>query len=273
MSVWSSARSFLDRLSSAQNEAPGHTISVISGKGGVGKTTVSMGLAAAAAANGLSVLAVDIDPQGSLSSCMTDVIPDETVLEALRRGGSLADFALPSEWKGFDGEVDYVFAGRDLITLDGPIDFDRAPLLTSRMGDLSDYDVMIIDGPANLGRLSLEVIAPADSIVVVAEPSLFSLRGADDAVDFISDATSHGLTHPSLVRVVLNDVEESSEEDMYRVREAKRDHKKAVAKTLIPHSKVLYEAAGAGVTAHQWTGSEAAEIAALFEKLLAELTE
>lgn len=273
MSVWSSARSFLDRLTLATNEPAGHTISVISGKGGVGKTTVSMGLAAAAAANGLSVLAVDIDPQGSLSSCMTDIIPDDTVLEALRRGGSLADFALPSEWQGFDGEVDYVYAGRDLISLDGPIDFDRAPILTSRMGDLSDYDLMIIDGPANLGRLSLEVIAPANSIVVVAEPSLFSLRGADDAVDFVAQAKARGLTYPNMVKVVLNDVDESFEEDMYRVREAKRDHKKAIAKVSIPHSKVLYEAAGAGVTAHQWTGSEAEEIAGLFEKLLAELTE
>lgn len=273
MSVWSSARSFLDRLTFTTNESPGHTISVISGKGGVGKTTVSMGLAAAAAANGLDVLVVDIDPQGSLSSCMTDVIPDETVLEALRRGGSLADFALESDWKGFDGRVDYVFAGRDLITLDGPIDFDRAPLLPSRLGDLSDYDVMIIDGPANLGRLSLEVIAPANSIVVVAEPSLFSLRGADDAIDFITEAKIHGHTHPGLVRVVLNDVDESMQEVVYRVREAKRDHQKRMAKTIIPHSKVLYEAAGAGVTAHQWTGQEAEEVAELFEQLFSELTE
>lgn len=273
MSVWSSARSFLDRLSASENQPPGHTISVISGKGGVGKTTVSLGLAAAAAANGLRVLAVDIDPQGSLSSCMTDVIPDESVLEALRRGGSLADFALPSVWKGFDGDIEFVFAGRDLITLDGPADFSRQPVLPTRFGDLADYDLMIIDGPANLGRLAMEVIAPADSVLVVAEPSLFSLRGADDAIEFIDLARSKGMTHPSQVAVVLNDVDESMEEDAYRLREARRNHKKSLSKTVIPHSKVLYEAAGAGVTAHQWTGSEATRIAELFEQLLAELTE
>lgn len=273
MSVWSSARSFLDRLTLVENVPPGHTISVISGKGGVGKTTVSLGLAAAAAANGLNVLAVDIDPQGSLSSCMTDLIPDESVLETLRRGGSLADFALPSVWTGFDGEVDFVFAGRDLISVDGPADFARRPLLPSRFGDLSDYDLMIIDGPANLGRLSLEVISAADSVLVVAEPSLFSLRGADDAVEFIEEARGRGVTHPSQVTVLLNDVDEALEEDAYRLREARRNHKNALSKVVVPHSKVLYEAAGAGVTAHQWTGTEAQEIADLFEKLLAELTD
>lgn len=272
MSFWNDAKSFLDRALTPETNPAGHTISVISGKGGVGKTTVSMGLAAAAAANGLRVLAVDIDPQGSLSSCMTDLIPDDTVLEALRRGGSLADFALPSVWKGFDGEVDFVYAGRDLIKIDGPADFTRRPVLPHRLGDLSDYDVMIIDGPANLGRLALEVIAPADSVVVVAEPTFFSLRGADDAVQFVESAMVNGVCSPDAVRVVLNNAGQFVDEDEYRAREAKRNHKKALSKTVIPHSGVLYEAAGAGVTAHQWAGTEAQEIATLFEQLFAEIT-
>lgn len=272
MSLWSETRSFLERFSSAPNRPPRHTISIISGKGGVGKTTVSMGLAAAAAANGLNVLAVDIDPQGSLSSCLTNAIPDESVMGALRYRGNLADLALPSAWKGFDGDVDFVYAGRELIAIDGRADFSRPPVLSIRLGDLSDYDVMIIDGPANLGQLALEVIAPANSVAVVAEPSFFSLRGADDAMAFIQDARSLGLASPEHVRVVLNNVVEGSEEAEYRVREATRNHRRNVAKTVIPSSTVLYEAAGAGVSAHQWSGEEAAHIAARFEELLAELT-
>lgn len=272
MSFWSETRSFLERFSSAANVPAGHTISVISGKGGVGKTTVSLGLAAAAAANGLSVLAVDIDPQGSLSSCMTDLVPDESVMGALRHRGNLADLALRSAWKGFDGIVDYVYAGRDLIRIDGGPDFSRPPVLPLRLGDLSEYDLMIIDGPANLGQLALEVIAPADAVVVVAEPSFFSLRGADEAMEFVAHARALAHSVPDKVRVVLNNVDEESEEVNYRVREARRNHKRLVSKTVIPASTVLYEAAGAGVTAHQWTGKEAEELAARFEALLAELT-
>lgn len=249
-----------------------HTLAVLSGKGGVGKTTTLLGLAGAAASQGRSVLFIDLDPQGSLSTAVLDRPELPTALEAFRGGESLADLAVPASWRQFKGLVHIVPARRSLSAVDLPVEPNAGQSqLVERLGDLSAYDLVLIDAPATLGSLTLEAVALASSVVVVAEPTLFSLRSAADAVDFAMETKRAKRGWSRKIQVVLNKVD-GTEESGYRVREIKRILPNLVLAANINSNPAINEANSSGLPVHAIEGVRARRAAAEFDALLAEIT-
>ena len=159
------------------------SIAVVNQKGGVGKTTVALGLASAAAASGLRVLVVDLDPQANASTGMGVWDAELTV-----------DHALASDQPGVLRAVVTAGGWPDDATGSGPEVAASSPLLAQREPQLAndpigaqdrlqvamvgiDHDLVIIDCPPSLGLLTVNGLFAADRALVVTEPGAWASDG------------------------------------------------------------------------------------------------
>jgi cellulose biosynthesis protein BcsQ len=154
------------------------TVALVNQKGGVGKTSVTLGLASAAWAADDRVLVVDLDPQGS-ATWMLGVDPHDGLLSAAelidgsRRAGA-REAVLTSAW---GEQVDLIPAVPRLTELDGVSRKARLDGLASGLAPLAgDYDAILIDCPPNLGTLTMNGLVAAEQTLIVVEPSVLSVR-------------------------------------------------------------------------------------------------
>jgi chromosome partitioning protein len=174
------------------------TITVLSQKGGTGKTTTVRTLADAYRRVGLDVLCVDLDPQGNLSDYF-DVPPDAspTVADVLTGQAHAADAVhddiLPANLSLAEAEL--VLSGkmgRELTLKRGLREVKRR------------YDLVIVDCPPSLGLLTVNALVAAEHALISSEAEYFSLQGVEQALEVVELAKES--LHPDLnwLGVVLN---------------------------------------------------------------------
>ncbi len=186
------------------------TIAVVNQKGGVGKTTVTLGLAAAAADAGQRVLVVDLDPQANTTSGLGIWNPTGTVDTALSAEipGSAAAVIVPSGWSDADlhgNPPPHVIpssgalANREAQLATDPIGAqDRLRIALSGM----QYDLILIDCPPSLGLLTVNGLFAADEVLVVTEPAAWASDGVEmvlTTIQRISGRRPHPLAVSGLV--------------------------------------------------------------------------
>lgn len=147
-----------------------YVLSVVNHKGGVGKTNVSGNLAAEAAALGHRVLAVDLDPQHTLTTWMTDYVPGIAgVAEAMGYGGGKPD--VPSLVRRID-TFDCDLLPADLTKLDAmakqiAADASQVFCLADALVTLADrYDFVVIDCPPQLGAITQTAVAASQGVLI-----------------------------------------------------------------------------------------------------------
>jgi chromosome partitioning protein len=176
----------------------GVTITVLSQKGGTGKTTAVRTLADAYRRNGLEVLCVDLDPQGNLSDYF-DVPPDAspTIADVLAGQARAVDAVnadvLPANLGLAEAEL--VLSGkmgRELTLKRGLREVKRS------------YDLVLVDCPPSLGLLTVNALVAADQALITSEAEYFSLQGVEQALEVVELARES--LHPDLewLGVVLN---------------------------------------------------------------------
>ncbi len=161
------------------------SIAVVNQKGGVGKTTVSLGLASAAAHRGLRVLVVDLDPQANATSGLAVWDPPATVDKALEtdQPGIMRNIAVTSGWDVPPSDVvpDVVpsspaLAAREPQLVTDPIGAqDRLAVAMEGL----DYDLVILDCPPSLGLLTINGLFAADKALIVTEPAAWASDGVE----------------------------------------------------------------------------------------------
>lgn len=170
-------------------------IAITNQKGGVAKTTTTYTLAAAYAEQGKKVLAVDLDPQASLTFS-AGVDPDHLSksLHDVMIGKAPIESVIVSV-TGFDlvpSCIDLAGAEVHLLTRTG-----REHALARALRDVSDnYDVVLIDCPPSLGILTINGLTAANAIVVPLQCETLSHRGVGQLLDTIEDVRS--FTNPDL---------------------------------------------------------------------------
>ena len=245
----------------------GNVVTVLNQKGGVGKTTVTLGLASAAAANGQRVLVVDLDPQAS-STWVLGVDPAEvetSTAEVLGRA-PVSRAMVPSSW---GDEVWVVPATHRLLSRDHG---GNATRLRDALAEVSDqFHAVLVDCPPSLGALSTSGLSAADHAVIVVEPSALSLRGVGavaDLVDEVWDSYNPGL---ELSGVIVNKVPPVSSEADRRYDELTRlVGKRAVWQPVIPQRVIVNQAIGERRPIHSY-GVRGGDVSEAFDKLWAKL--
>lgn len=246
--------------------AVGRIAALLNQKGGVGKTTVTLGLASAAAQAGHRVLVVDLDPQGSSTWVLGHDPTDDQPSTADVLGQSRAPVnVLMSRW-GL--EVDLVPASPSLQDHESG---EPKRLRRALRQVAGDYDAVLIDCPPSLGNLTMSGLIAADLALIVVEPAALSLRGIGAVADAIDDVWNAQNTDLELAGVIVNKVPAISNEADRRYDELARIvGRSTIWKPPIPQRVIVNQAIGERRSIHSY-GARSAEVSEVFDKLWAKL--
>jgi cellulose biosynthesis protein BcsQ len=241
-------------------------VSVISLKGGVGKTSVTLGLAGAAWERGVRTLVVDLDPQGNASTVLDPVEVRFTASDVLSdpRPELLAHAVSVSGW---GPEVDVIAADSLLERHNSIAGRDATLRLRVAMNGLRGYELVLVDSPPSLGGLTRNALAASHTAVVVTEPSLFALQGASAALEAIDLVRADNLRlRPA--GIVVNKLRAQSVEHRFRLDELRNMYGALV---LEPDRAAVQQAEGACVPVQAWRSPGAREVSDALEDHLEQL--
>lgn len=234
-------------------------------KGGVGKTTVTLGLAAALASQDASALLIDLDPQASASKVLgVEVEERPTVADVLLEPDrfSLRDAVVRTDW-GFDlAPAETALASRESrrVTADEFI-------LRRELADVVGYDVALVDCPPSLGLLTLNALTAASRLVVVTEPSFLALQGIDELLQTRDLVRAHYNGELELAGVIVNRVERTVEHRESVVEIERYFGADLVWQPLLPKRTAVQDATRRGVPVGELARRPARELAGAFGML------
>lgn len=225
----------------------GQVVAVANQKGGVGKTTTTVNLAAALSLDGLHVLVVDVDPQGHATGGLglSRPYPTPSVYDALVSGISLASVVVPTPLRGVDlGPSSPDLAGAEVEMVSLP---SREFRLKEGLRPVRDwYDFVLVDCPPSLGLLTLNALVAADWVLVPIQCEYYALEGLSRLVETV--ALVRRRLHPDLRigGVVLTMFDPRTTLAGQVVQEVRRHFPREVYQTVIPRSVRLAEAPSYG---------------------------
>lgn len=204
---------------------PARIIAMCNQKGGVGKTTTTINMAAALAEYGRKVLIVDFDPQGAASVGL-GVNPhelDQTVYNLLMERSTRASDVLVST--GVEG-LDLIPANIDLSAAEVQLvgEVARESVLSRVLREVEDdYDVILIDCQPSLGLLTVNALTAAHGVVIPLECEFFALRGVAllvETIDKVRDRLNPRLEVDGILATMYDARTLHSREVVARVHEA-----------------------------------------------------
>lgn len=250
----------------------GRIIAVANQKGGVGKTTTATNLSACLAEKGKKVLAVDIDPQGNMTSglgvdknevenTVYEMILDEcTIMECIQKDILENLSLMPSN-------VDLSGAEIELIGVE-----NKEFILKESIDQVKDeYDFIIIDCPPSLNTLTVNAMTTADTVLVPIQCEFFALEGLSQLIHTINLVRERLNPSLDIEGVVFTMYDARTNLSLQVVENVKENLNQTIYKSIIPrnvrlaeapsHGKpiILYDSKSAGAEAYRELANEVIE--------------
>lgn len=225
----------------------GKIISIINQKGGVGKTTTAVNLAAYLADSGHRTLLVDEDAQGNATSGLS--------MDTSRFGATLYDVLIdgvPAEEAAYRTEVKKLsllpasidLAGAEVEMVDMP---DRETLLRRVLAPLRDrYDYILIDCPPSLGLMTVNALTAADMVLIPIQAEFYALEGLSQLMKTVQAVKKRLNPELELLGILVTMYDGRTNLAVQVSEEVKKYFGKKVFKTMIPRAVKLSEAPSFG---------------------------
>lgn len=225
----------------------GKIVSFSNQKGGVGKTTTCVNMAAYIAASGKRVLLIDMDPQGNATTGMglSKSSLKKSVYNVLIDEEKASDNIMKTELEGMDilpSNIDLAGAEVELV-----YKRSREKVLKNALAEVRDgYDYIFIDCPPSLGLLTINALAAADSVIIPIQSEYYALEGLSQLMNSITLVKQHLNPGLNVDGVVLTMYDSRSLISKQIAEEIRKFFTKRLFEIVVPRNVRLVEASSYG---------------------------
>ena len=231
----------------------GRTIAIANQKGGVGKTTTAINLSACLAEKGKKVLAVDMDPQGNMTSGLgvdKDSV-ENTIYNLIIGESKMEEVLIKDVLENLDiipTNIDLSGAEIELLDVE-----EKEYIVRNEIDKIKDnYDFIIIDCPPSLSMLTINAMTTADSVLVPIQCEYYALEGLSQlihTVELVRDRLNPKLT---IEGVVFTMYDARTNLSLQVVENVKDNLDQTIYKTIIPRNIRLAEAPSYGIPINKY---------------------